>query len=538
MSQINLMIYPQVIHNFYKNVDKFKNKNYLQLMDKSLKYPRKDPSQNQSELFLENKETLNLNDLDSESLKSPTSDHQDVKAIWNQCLEIIRDNVNPLSFKTWFEPIVPLKIEGKQITIQVPSQFFYEWLEEHYYSLIKKTLTKVLGEGAKLVYSVVMENSSTDETKTTINLPSSPKPIPKPSYQVQIKSSYESQPFESNLNPRYTFDNFVKGDCNQLARAAALAVANNPGGTSFNPLVIYGGVGLGKTHLIQAIGNYVLANKKATRVYYVSSEKFTIDFVEAIQKDRVSDFSNFYRSIDVLIVDDIQFFAGKEKTQDNFFHTFNALHQARKQIVLSCDRPPKELKGLDDRLISRFQWGLIADIQPPDLETRIAILKKKAEDSGVELPQEVIEYIAVHITSNIRELEGCLISLLAKSSLENRKIDIELAKEVVKTIVKDTSVKVSIEEIQRIVCEHFEIPPDMLKAKTRKQEVVTARQIAMYLCKELTDSSLKTIGLHFGGRDHSTVIHACQSVEEEMKKSEKFRNLIESLRRKIEFNSK
>lgn len=473
-----------------------------------------------------------------DTLQDGIKEPQDVKSIWNQCLEIIRDNVNPLSFKTWFEPIVPLKIEGKQLTIQVPSQFFYEWLEEHYYSLIKKTLTKVLGEGAHLAYSVVMENSSSEEAKAMINLPATPKQVSSLSQSIYIKSSYESQSFESNLNPRYTFENFVKGDCNQLARAAALAVANNPGGTSFNPLVIYGGVGLGKTHLIQAIGNYVLANKKGLKVYYVSSEKFTIDFVEAIQKDRVSDFSNFYRSMDVLIVDDIQFFAGKEKTQDNFFHTFNALHQARKQIVLSCDRPPKELKGLDDRLISRFQWGLIADIQPPDLETRIAILKKKAEDTGLDLPQEVIEYIAVHITSNIRELEGCLISLLAKSSLENRKIDIELTKEVVKTFVKDTSVKVSIEEIQRIVCEYFNIPPDMLKAKTRKQEAVVARQIAMYLCKELTDSSLKTIGLHFGGRDHSTVIHACQSVEEDMKKSEKFRNLVESLRRKIEFNSK
>ncbi len=483
-------------------------------------------------------ENLDKEVFNKESIGPSEKEPVDVKAIWNECLSIIKDNINPLSFKTWFEPIVPLKIEGKQLTIQVPSQFFYEWLEEHYYGLLKKTLTKVLGEGAKLVYSVVMENSSSDEVKATMNLPPAPKPASKPTYPIQVKNSYDFQPFDSNLNPKYTFDNFVKGDCNQLARAAALAVANNPGGTSFNPLVIYGGVGLGKTHLIQAIGNYVLANKKASRVYYVSSEKFTIDFVEAIQKDKVNDFSNFYRSVDVLIVDDIQFFAGKEKTQDNFFHTFNALHQARKQIILSCDRPPKELKGLDDRLISRFQWGLIADIQPPDLETRIAILKKKAEDSGVELPQEVIEYIAVHITSNIRELEGCLISLLAKSSLENRKIDIELAKEVVKAIVKDTTVKVSIEEIQRVVCEHFQIPPDMLKAKIRKQEIVTARQIAMYLCKELTDSSLKTIGLHFGGRDHSTVIHACQSVEEDMRRSEKFRNLVESLRRKIEFNSK
>ena len=393
-------------------------------------------------------------------------------------------------------------------------------------------MNQVIGEGAKLVYSVVMENSSYDGSKTVVNLPSTPKYTP----AVQPSVKVSSQPFDSGLNPRYTFDNFVKGDCNQLARAAALAVANNPGGTSFNPLVIYGGVGLGKTHLIQAIGNYVVANRKAKRVLYVSSEKFTVDFVEAIQKDKVGEFSNFYRSVDVLIVDDIQFFAGKEKTQDNFFHTFNALHQLRKQIVLSCDRPPRELKGLDERLISRFQWGLVADIQPPDLETRIAILKKKSEDSGIELSQEVIEYIATHITSNIRELEGCLVSLLAKASLENREINLELAKEVVRTIVKDSNVKVSIEEIQRVVCEHFGIPSDMIRAKTRKQEVVVARQIAMYLCKELTDASFKTIGLHFGGRDHSTVIHACQSVEEEMKKSEKFRNIVEQIKRKIEIS--
>ena len=267
-------------------------------MDKESKISEKSVKQNQFELTPDNNNAYT--DAELESLKAAT-DGKDVKAIWNECLEIIRDNVNPLSFKTWFEPIVPLKIVGKQLTIQVPSQFFYEWLEEHYYSLIKKTLTKVLGEGAKLVYSVVMENSSSDETKTTINLPPASKPAPKPSYPIQVKTSYDFQPFDSNLNPKYTFDNFVKGDCNQLATAAALAVANNPGGTSFNPLVIYGGVGLGKTHLIQAIGNYVVANKKAARVYYVSSEKFSIDFVEAIQKDKVNDFSNFYRSVDALI---------------------------------------------------------------------------------------------------------------------------------------------------------------------------------------------------------------------------------------------
>jgi chromosomal replication initiator protein len=394
-----------------------------------------------------------------------------------------------------------------------------------------------------------MENSSTDEPKAVINLPSVPKPTKSPSIQVQtqsiqVKSQPEYEAFDAdifgktNLNPRYTFDNFVKGDCNQLARAAALAVANNPGGTSFNPLLVYGGVGLGKTHLIQAIGNYVLANKKATKVYYVSSEKFTIDFVEAIQKDRVNEFSNFYKSMDVLIVDDIQFLAGKEKTQDNFFHIFNALHQARKQIVLSSDRPPKELKGVDERLISRFQWGLIADIQPPDLETRIAILKKKAEDNGIELPQEVIEYIAVHITSNIRELEGCLISLLAKSSLENRKIDIELAKEVVRTMSKTHQSMSQLKRFRELFVNILEFRRICLKQKQESKKSLQQDKIAMYLCKELTDSSLKTIGLHFGGRDHSTVIHACQSVEDEMKRNEKFRNLVERLRRKIEFNSK
>jgi chromosomal replication initiator protein len=344
------------------------------------------------------------------------------------------------------------------------------------------------------------------------------------------------QSIRNNLNPRYTFDNFIKGDCNQLARAAALAVANNPGGTSFNPLVLYGGTGLGKTHLVHALGNHAAENGKAKRIAYVSSEKFTVDFVEAIQGDKVAEFSSFYRSMDLLVVDDIQFFAGKEKTQDSFFHTFNALYQLGKQIVLTSDVPPKELRGLDERLISRFQCGLTADIQPPDLETRIAILQKKSEENSLELPSNVIDFIAANVKKNIRELEGCLISLFARASLENREIGIDLAKDVLRVIVNDVRVPLSIDQIQKFVCDFYDIPVDLLRAKTRRQEVVIARQTAMFLAKDMTNLSLKTIGLHFGGRDHSTVIHACQAVEEFLKSDNNYKLNFDQIRRKIELN--
>jgi chromosomal replication initiator protein len=340
------------------------------------------------------------------------------------------------------------------------------------------------------------------------------------------------------MNARYTFANFIKGESNQLARAAATAVANNPGGTSFNPLVIYGGTGLGKTHLVQAIGNSALESGKARRVEYVSSEKFMVEFVESIKSDTMSDFSTYYRSMDILIVDDIQFLAGKEKTQDSFFHTFNTIHQLGKQIVLSSDRAPKDLKGLDDRLLSRFQWGLTADIQPPDLETRTAILRKKCDDDSIDIPQEVLDFMAANVTSNIRELEGCYISLLAKSSLENREINIDLAREVLRIVVNDVRTPITVDAIQKMVAEYYDLPADLLRAKTRRQEVVTARQAAMYLAKEMTNCSLKTIGLHFGGRDHSTVIHAYQSVEDQMKIDSAFRDTLEQLRKKISHSSR
>jgi chromosomal replication initiator protein len=462
------------------------------------------------------------------------SDKGAADKVWNECLAIIRSNVNSQSFKTWFEPISPVNFDGDQLVVRVPSQFFYEWLEEHYYALISKSLSDIVGTTIKLVYTIEPEKLLSPEDSHPVQIQANPQRVSATPMSLSSNSVQQLPPFQSYLNPRYLFDNFIKGDSNQLARAAALAVANNPGGTSFNPLVIYGGVGLGKTHLIQAIGNHALINKKAQRAIYVSSEKFTIEFVDAIQTDKISDFSTFYRSMDLLIVDDIQFFAGKEKTQDSFFHTFNALHQLGKQIILSSDRPPKELKGLDERLISRFQWGLTADIQPPDLETRIAILKRKSEDDGIELPQDVIEFIAINVTSNIRELEGCLISLLAKSSLEDKEINIDLARIVLKIVVGEIKTHISIEEIQRVVCEYFDIAEDLIRAKTRKQEIVNARQIAMYLAKELTNSSLKTIGLHFGGRDHSTVIHAYQTVEDQMAGDQKFRTHLQQIKKKIE----
>jgi chromosomal replication initiator protein len=481
-----------------------------------------------------------------QSVVSP-SDTEQALDVWKACLESIRENINTQSFKTWFEPIVPVHLRSGKLTVQVPSQFFYDWLEEHYASTIASTITKVLGPDASLEYSVRTEETQTEtgmSERDVLPVPVSQKrsaPVQPDAYRtvgvpVQPPDPRERQggTFQTFLNPRYTFENFIKGDSNQLARAAASAVANNPGGTSFNPLVIYGGTGLGKTHLIQAIGNSAISNGKARRVIYVSSEKFTVEFVDAIQSDRISDFSSFYRSMDILIVDDIQFFAGKEKTQDNFFHTFNELHQIGKQIVLSSDRPPKELKGLDDRLLSRFQWGLTADIQPPDLETRIAILRKKSEGEGIDLAQDVVECVAANVTTNIRELEGCLISLLAKASLEGREITVDLAREVLKVVVGDVRSPITIETIQRTVCEYFNIPEDMIRAKTRKQEIVNARQIAMYLAKELTNSSLKTIGLHFGGRDHSTVIHAYQSVEDQMRLDTKYQAHVTQIKRRLQ----
>jgi chromosomal replication initiator protein len=482
-----------------------------------------------------------MNEIESGTASTLVQSSRTSTQVWAECMRKIQEQVSSLSFKTWFQPMVPIKLQGDELTVEVPSQFFYDWVEEHYNDLIRKTIASVLGPNGRLYYSISKEDPGKTEApalpanSASTAVPQNPHPF---SPHVFIRSAEFPPNVQSNLNPRYTFENFIKGDSNQLARAAALAVANNPGGTSFNPLVIYGGTGLGKTHLMHALGNLALELGKSKRVVYVSSEKFTVEFVEAIQADKVHEFSLFYRTVDLLIVDDIQFFSGKEKTQDNFFHTFNTLYQLGKQIVLSSDVPPKELRGLDERLISRFQSGLTADIQPPDLETRIAILRKKSEENGLEMPQDVIDFIAANVTNNIRELEGCLISILARASLENREINVPLARDVLRMVANDLKAPISIEQIQRIVCDFFDLPEDLLRAKTRKQEIVTARQVAMYLAKELTGSSLKTIGLHFGGRDHSTVIHACQSVDQRMKDEPIFHQTVDRLRQRIQLEGR
>lgn len=440
---------------------------------------------------------------------------------WDECLSIIKESIHPQSFTTWFEPINPLKLDNQHLTVEVPSHFFYEWLEGHYSALLGKALLQVIGDNAKLIYSVDVNGNGESKELPTMD---KPKPLPE---------NYKT----TNLNERYLFDNFVEGDNNQFARAAALAVAEAPGKTTFNPLVIYGGVGLGKTHLIQAIGNFALQKQTARNVLYVDSEKFTIEFINSIQNRKTTEFSSIYRNVDILLVDDIQFFTNKEKTQDEFFHTFNALHNSGKQIVLSSDKPPKDLVGVEERLISRFQWGLVADIQPPDLETRIAILQQKAEENHIDLPGEIIQYIAANVTSNIRELEGSLIRLLAYSSLKGEDMTLSLARNVLKNLSLQKNKKILIEEIQSITSEHFNIPDDMLRAKTRKKEIAYVRQMAMYLIKQMTNNSLKTIGLHFGGRDHSTVIHAIQTIERLLKKDDKVREEVADLKRKIEISS-
>lgn len=479
-------------------------------------------------------ENLQKPDKLMEVIETKSSVDNEAREIWARFLALLSAKLSSQTFKSWFEPIKPVNLHPNALTLQVPSNFFHEWIEEQYSNILNEVKNQILGEHYTIKFIVNSDGFEVEAIEDTL--------------QAEIKDSINTQairdikinnkPFSSALNEKNTFENFIKGESNQLARAAAYAVANNPGGTQFNPLVIYGDVGLGKTHLIQAIGNHALKTGKAKRVMYVTSEIFTLEFVDAIQKDRVNEFSNFYRSMDILIVDDIQFFEGKDKTQDNFFHTFNTLYQLGKQVVLSSDKPPKQLKGLNERLISRFQSGLTADIQPPDLEMRVAILKKKSQNYNIELPQDVIEFIAVNVTSNIRELEGCLNRLIALSTLKQIPISIDAAKEVVQKVVGEIKSYITIEDIQRIVCQYFDIPENYIRAKNRKQEVVIARQFAMYLCKEITSSSLKTIGLHFGGRDHSTVIHAIQTIEDLVRSDKKYADILQSLRNKIKLTAK
>jgi len=471
---------------------------------------------------------------------------KDYNQVWKNCLVIIKDNVSEQAYKTWFDPIKPVKLENNVLTIQVPSQFFYEWLEEHFVNLLKKTLTKELGAEGRLEYSIIMENSQRNSSPYTVKVPpSSSKAVknksvamPMTGGSTQIKNPFvipglRKLQIDSNLNPNYSFENLIEGECNRLARSAGYAVAKKPGGTAFNPLFIYGSVGLGKTHLAHAIGIEIKEQNPEKTVLYVTSEKFTHQFIDAVKNNTVNDFSHFYQLIDVLIIDDVQFFSGKEKTQDVFFHIFNHLHQTGKQIVLTADKPPVEMQGMEQRLLSRFKWGLSADLQVPSLETRVAILEKKMYTDGIELPKEVVEYLAYSITTNIRELEGALISLIAQSSLNKKSITLELAKKMIDKFVKNTAREVSIDYIQKVVCDYFDLPIELLKSKTRKREIVQARQIAMYFAKKMTKSSLANIGLHCGGKDHATVLHACRTVNNLQETDKHFRKYLDDLEKKL-----
>jgi chromosomal replication initiator protein len=445
--------------------------------------------------------------------------------IWDQVLTRIETKVNRHSYLTWFKPTGFVSDDGENVTVRVPDELFKEWLTKHYSAVVAEGLSEVGRKAGSVVFVVGAAN-----TALTPPVPTpAPEPVPAPTPQPTDEPPFENPPITSSggLNPRYMFETFIVGPSNQFAHAACRAVAEAPS-RSYNPLFIYGGVGLGKTHLMHAIGHYVLANAPALKLTYISSERFMNEMINAVRYDRILDFRERYRSVDVLLVDDIQFLAGKEGTQTEFFHTFNSLYDSQKQIVISSDCPPQEIPSLEERLRSRFEWGLIADIQPPDLETKVAILKRKAESEGVLLPDDVAIYIAGKIKSNIRELEGSLIRLIAYASLTGREISIQLAQEVLRKVLGHEERAVTIDQIQKFVCEYYQLKLAELKSRNNSKSVAMPRQIAMYLCKQLTNASLPEIGKSFGGKHHSTVIHSIRKIEELRQRDGDFNTLVNS----------
>ncbi|WP_027137258.1 chromosomal replication initiator protein DnaA [Gaetbulibacter saemankumensis] len=468
------------------------------------------------------------------------------QSVWNNCLQFIKDNIQPQAYKTWFEPIQAVKLTDNALSIQVPSKFFYEWLEEHYVKILKVSLTKELGKDAKLVYIIKMENTYGNKQPFTEKIPSANRTAVK-SQEIDIplknKNPELKNPFvipgirnvkiESQLNPNYTFDNFLEGDANRLARSAGLAVAAKPGGTSFNPLLVFGGVGLGKTHLVHAIGVEIKDKYPEKTVLYISAEKFTQQYIDAVKKNNRNDFIHFYQIIDVLIIDDVQFLSGKTGTQDVFFHIFNHLHQNGKQVILTSDKAPVDMQDIEQRLLSRFKWGLSAELQTPNFETRVSILNNKLYRDGVEMPDDIIEYVAKNINSNVRELEGAIISLIAQSSFNKKDITIDLAQLIVEKFVKNTKREVSIDFIQKVVSDYFQMDIDTLQSKTRKRHIVQARQLAMFFAKKFTKASLASIGSQIGKRDHATVLHACKTVDNLTSTDKQFKKYVEDISKKL-----
>ncbi len=440
-------------------------------------------------------------------------EEKDHVRLWNECLMIIKDNIPSTAFECWFKPIIPEKWENKMLTITVPSHFYAEYLDEHYCDLLKNTFTRVMGADSKLSYSIIQERATNSKVEC------------KSGYVIPVKETSDIDnynPFpdhsqrrriDPQLNPHYTFDTFVEGKCNKLARSAGLKIAENPGKNTFNPIFIYGGSGLGKTHLAQAIGWATLEKHPEMKVLYIDSNRFQSQYTNAHLRNKVNDFIAFYQMVDLLIVDDIQFFAGKTGTQNVFFQIFNHLQLNGKQIILIADQSPKLLQGLDDRMLTRFRWGLNAEIELPSPETRKAILKSKVLTDGLTIPENVLDYIADHVSDSVRELEGVINSLLAQSTLTDTEINLELVRKVVSSLVVAPERTVTVASIQEAVCGYYQLEPHMLQSNSRKREVVQARQIAMYLSRKYTKVSLSSIGEQIGNRDHATVLYAVKSIQ-------------------------
>ena len=443
--------------------------------------------------------------------------------LWQEMVKYIQKKSTGQSFEIWVKTIKPVSFAKNALILEVPSDFIESWLREKYMDLLIESIVSVTGESASI-------NFSTPEIKYA--------PKQKRTHTIKRIISEDKlhiSGMDSILNPRYTFDSFVVGSSNRFAHAASLAVSQSPA-KAYNPLFIYGGVGLGKTHLMQAIGDFVMSKKIKKKIVYMSSEKFTNQFIDAIRNGKINQFRKKYRKADILLIDDIHFIAGKESTQEEFFHTFNELHDAHKQIVISSDKPPKNIQGLENRLISRFEGGLITDIQPPDIETRIAILQKKAEHEGLSMPNDVAFLIADNIKANIRELEGALVRLIAFASLTGEKIDINLANTALKDIINHNKNRyINIDSIKEKIVEYFQIRLSDLSSNRRSRNIVLPRQIAMYISRELTDLSLPEIGASFGGKDHTTVMHACTKIKEKINSSNSFKEIIDKIKELITY---
>jgi chromosomal replication initiator protein len=471
---------------------------------------------------------------------------EEYKKIWDNCLQVIKDNVNTHAYDTWFAPIVPSRLNGNILTIEVPTPFFYEYLEEHYIDLLRKTLRKELGNSAKLEYSVNVVNDGTTvkyPTQDTQALKNKSISYPYPSgaqgepriINPFVIPGLKKQEIDPQLNPEYSMDNFIEGKCNSLARSAGMSIAEQPGKTAFNPIFIYGNSGLGKTHLAQAIGIETKKRYPDKIVLYLDARRFVSQYVDAaVTTNSINNFFYFYQMMDVLIIDDIQELAGKKGTQNTFFHIFNHLQQMGKQLVLTSDKSPVELQGVEQRLLSRFKCGLFAELELPDLETRIAILKQKIYNDGMMIADEVIEYLASNIKANIRELRGALVSLLAQSTLLKKEITVELASEMLSKLVSSEKNEISIEHITRIVCDCFGLTLEKLLSPTKKREIALPRQIAMFLCLHYTKHSSAYIGAQFGGKDHTTVIYAGRHIKDLMDTDISFKGTINNLKNKVE----